>query len=415
MKLRVLIIEDNEDDFLLTRNSLRRAQRSQFEVHWAQSLAEGMERLKVGDIDVVLQDLALPDCRGIETFERLSAAFSQVAIVVLSGNEDEELALQIVRRGAQDYLMKGTLDPDSLGRVVHYAYERKRALVQMIALSEELAERNAILKDELELAHEIQRALHAGAHEKPPGGDDDDAVSWRLSHRYLPTETLAGDFFKVYHLNGGRVGILICDVMGHGVRSALIAALLSGLIEEYACEHQESPAWMLSRLNAGLQRVLKRCHRVDMFATACYIVADPAAGKLSMGSAGHPLPYLKRAAGGEVERLEDCLGPALGLFDDAQFPECTLPIGDGDFVLLYTDGITEVDTPDGGYFESRIAELLAQSSGTGDAILDGLIHEARQYCPGGRFADDVCLVGLAFTQSGAAVAGGASIGMGVRE
>ncbi|MEO5712908.1 MAG: SpoIIE family protein phosphatase [Luteolibacter sp.] len=397
--LRILVIEDNEDDFLLTRNALRRAKRCHFEIEGSPGLAEGMERLRGGGIDVVLLDLALPDCRGIESFERLNEAFRELPVVVLSGNEDEEIALQTVRMGAQDYLMKGQLDPDNLGRVVSYAYERKQALVRVTALTGELTRRNLLLREELELAHEIQRALLSGTVARTGGGGDDDHVEpWQLSQRYLPTDTLAGDFFRVYPLSGGRVGILICDVMGHGVRSALIAALLSGLIEEFEGE-RECTARMLTRLNAGLQRVLERCQGVAMFATACYIIADPLNGKLEFSSAGHPMPFLARASDGKVVRLEKARGPALGFFENARFIARTTPIENGDFLLLFTDGLSEVETPDGEYFESRIADVLARRRGSdGESMLDGLIEEARQLCPDGCFADDVCLVGLRIAQ-----------------
>lgn len=411
--MRVLVIEDNEDDIILTRNGLRRSQRCEFDVEWAQTLAEGIECLRGGGVDVVLLDLALPDCRGTESFQRLSESFRHLPIVVLSGNEDEETALQTVRLGAQDYIIKGHLDPDTLGRAVIYAYERKRALVRMTALSEELSHRNSMLREELELAHEIQRALLPGGQVKPPGCEIDDGVPWTLSHRYLPTDTLAGDFFKIYPLSKGRIGILICDVMGHGVRSALIAALLSGLIEEYEFE-QESPSWMLTRLNTGLQRVLGRCRRADMFATACYIVADPQEGRMEVCSAGHPAPFLMRAASGEIVRVDECRGPALGLFDDAFFPECSLPISEDDFLLLFTDGLSEVEVGEGEFFESRIADtLLRNRGGDGETILDNLVNEALRHCEDGRFLDDVCLVGLRIEEVGAGIPVPVSAGDGV--
>lgn len=398
--LRVLVIEDNEDDIILTRNGLHRARRGHFEVEWTQTLAEGIDRIRGGGIDVVLLDLSLPDSRGTASFEKLTTEFRHLPIVVLTGTDDEELAEQTVREGAQDYLTKGHLDPDSLGRVVTYAYERKMALVRMTSLSEELAQRNALLREELELAHEIQRALLPGGKLKASESDDDSAAPWTLAHRYLPIDTLAGDFFKVYPLSNGRIGILICDVMGHGVRSALIAALLSGLIEEYEFE-QESPSWMLTRLNTGLQRVLGRCRRADMFATACYIVADPQNGRLDVCSAGHPAPFLLRAASGEVLRLDENHGPALGLFDNARFPESSATISEDDFLLLFTDGLSEVETKGGEYFESRIAEVLRARRGSdGEDVLDTLIEEARHFCADGRFCDDVCLVGLRIGRAG---------------
>lgn len=389
--VQVLLIEDNEDDALLARRDLTRERRCQFELEWAPTLEKGIERLQRGGVDVVLLDLSLPDCRGIDTFERLSKAFQHLPILVLTGHDDVETAVQTVRLGAQDYLVKGQMNGESLARAISYAIERKRVTAQMALLAEELGARNAVLREELDLAHEIQRALLPGhlqpLHEHP------ESCPWHLAHRYLPTESLAGDFFKAYPLSGGRIGILICDVMGHGVRSALIAALLCGLVEEFEFE-REAPGLMLTRLNAGLSRVLGPA-RSQMFATACYMVVDPAQQQLHLSIAGHPGPYLFHHAGAQVERLIPRRGPALGLLEVAEFPEATVPIAGDDLILLYTDGISEVEGPDGEFFETRLPEALSRHAGEGiEAFLDGLINDARRFSCTGGFHDDVCLIAL---------------------
>ena len=389
--VRVLLIEDNEDDAILARRDLARDQHCEFEVDWASTLEEGLERLRRGGIDVVLLDLSLPDCRGLTTFERLNSAFRHLPIVVLSGHDDEDTAVQAVRLGAQDYLVKGQMTADSMTRAISYAIERKRVTWHMAILAEELAMRNAVLREELDLAHEIQRALLPGSLQ--PLHETAEPRPWVMAHRYLPTESLAGDFFKAYALSEGRIGILICDVMGHGVRSALIAALLCGLIEEFEFE-REAPGLMLTRLNAGLSRVLGPT-RAKMFATACYVVVDPAKGQLHLSIAGHPGPYLLRRAAAQVERLVPCRGPALGLFEAAEFPEATVPIAADDLLLLYTDGISEVEGPDGEFFEARLPEALSRHAGQEvEDMLDDLIGEARRFSCTGGFHDDVCLIAL---------------------
>ena len=394
--VRVLLIEDNEDDALLARRDLTRERRCQFELEWVPTLDEGIERLRRGGVDVVLVDLSLPDCRGIATFERLSTAFRHLPILVLTGHDDEETAVQTVRLGAQDYLVKGQMNGDCLARAISYAIERKRVASQMALLAEELGARNAVLREELELAHEIQRALLPG--HLQPLHEHLETRPWQLAHRYLTTESLAGDFFKAYALSGGRIGILICDVMGHGVRSALIAALLCGLVEEFEFE-REAPGLMLTRLNAGLSRVLGPA-RAEMFATACYVVVDPAKRQLHLSIAGHPGPYLLRHAGAHVERLSPGRGPALGLFEAAVYPEATVPIAGDDLILLYTDGISEVEGPGGEFFEARLPEALRRHAGEEpEAFLDDLLDDARRFSCTGGFHDDVCLIALQVGQA----------------
>lgn len=103
--IHVLLVEDNPGDARLLREYLSGAQ-IRFEVECVSRLAAAVERLRAGGIDVVLSDLSLPDSQGIETFHKLHEAAAQTPILVLSGSDDEALAVQTVELGAQDYLVK---------------------------------------------------------------------------------------------------------------------------------------------------------------------------------------------------------------------------------------------------------------------------------------------------------------------
>src|SRR5688500_6913348 len=98
-----------------------------FVLEHVQTLADGLERVKRGGIALVLLDLSLPDSFGLDTFARAHEAAPQVPIIVLSGRDDEALAIKTVHEGAQDYLVKGQVDTRLLVRSMRYAIERKRA------------------------------------------------------------------------------------------------------------------------------------------------------------------------------------------------------------------------------------------------------------------------------------------------
>lgn len=121
----VLLIEDNPGDARLIHEYLQGAH-GEFALTRAGTVAKGLEELESRRVDVVLLDLSLPDSHGLDTFERIHQAVPSVPIVVLSGLSDEETALAAVRSGAQDYLVKGHVDEDLLGRAIHYAIERQR-------------------------------------------------------------------------------------------------------------------------------------------------------------------------------------------------------------------------------------------------------------------------------------------------
>ncbi len=121
--LRVLMIDDDEEEFVLAKAHLEQPD-SAVDLEWAESLTAGMETLSQKKFDVVLLDLFMSDSRGLETFTKLRAKFPNVPIVIMSGLDDEKLALEAVRGGAQDYLVKGHGDRSRLFRVLNYAINR---------------------------------------------------------------------------------------------------------------------------------------------------------------------------------------------------------------------------------------------------------------------------------------------------
>ncbi|MGA9347444.1 MAG: ATP-binding protein [Anaerolineae bacterium] len=136
--IKILLIEDNPGDARLIREMLPEVRGAAFDVEWADRLSTGLEYLAGGGIDVVLLDLSLPDSRGLGTFARTHAQAPQVPIIVLSGLDDEGLAVKAVREGAQDYLVKGQMDSDLLVRSMRYAIERKRAEEEFKELLEKI-------------------------------------------------------------------------------------------------------------------------------------------------------------------------------------------------------------------------------------------------------------------------------------
>jgi PAS domain S-box-containing protein len=125
--VKILLVEDNPGDARLIRIYLSEVGAATFELTHAERLAEGISRVREADFDVVLLDLSLPDASGMETVNRMHEAAAARPIVVLTGLNDETVALEALRKGAQDYLIKGQIDSALLGRAIHYAIERKQA------------------------------------------------------------------------------------------------------------------------------------------------------------------------------------------------------------------------------------------------------------------------------------------------
>lgn len=133
--IKVLLIEDNPGDALLIREALAEASRASFYLECVDRLSTGLEHLADREVDIVLLNLSLPDSHGIETLSIVRARAPEVPIVVLTGLDDEALAIEAVQMGAQDYLNKGQIDKNLLIRAIRYAIERHQLLVELRNLS----------------------------------------------------------------------------------------------------------------------------------------------------------------------------------------------------------------------------------------------------------------------------------------
>jgi sigma-B regulation protein RsbU (phosphoserine phosphatase) len=302
-----------------------------------------------------------------------------------------------MKRGAKDYLSKDHLDVPSLLRAITSALERRRLEEQINRYTEELGLRNAQLEADLKMAQEVQQAFLPQSYPVFPAGVAPEKSALRFCHRYLPTTAVGGDFFDVIALPNNRAGVFISDVMGHGVRAALVTAILRALAGEVA-QAAADPGLFLTELNRRLLGILKQT-RMPMFASACYIVVDPNAGAMSFAIAGHPTPLHIQRQLARVAPLSlggGKAGPALGVLEDLEYEVHTAPVEPHDAVVLYTDGLFEVGDPNGDlYGQDRLFEAIRRRAPMQTAqLFDELLEEIHQFSAEREFIDDVCLVGM---------------------
>jgi len=160
--IKILLVEDNPGDARLLREILAEVTFTQFELAHVERLSEALKRLGEKRFDVILLDLSLPDSQGFDTFTQVQAQAPQVPIIVLSGLDDESLAVRAVREGVQDYLVKGQMDGNLLARAMRYAIERKQVEETLQRHNLELGVRNAVaqaLSRSLELQDLLDEAL----------------------------------------------------------------------------------------------------------------------------------------------------------------------------------------------------------------------------------------------------------------
>jgi serine phosphatase RsbU (regulator of sigma subunit) len=256
----------------------------------------------------------------------------------------------------------------------------------------QLRAQNTLMLDELRLAREVQFALvPRNSARASSGSDGRSMLEW--SFRYMPAGMVSGDFVYVQPIGTKSAAVLICDVMGHGVRAALITAMIRAFVQQLQPFVTE-PHHLLRRLNGELMRMLANVDDA-IFATACYVVADLEGECWRWANAGHPAPLLLQRPTGTVHPLGNLLdaGPALGLLPEPEFDCSEFPLKAGDRFVLYTDGITEARNSMGEDFgpERLAVAIRAHSGATAEHMLDGLLKSAQEFTGRAEAKDDVCV------------------------
>jgi sigma-B regulation protein RsbU (phosphoserine phosphatase) len=277
----------------------------------------------------------------------------------------------------------------------------RRTTAELARSREELRTKNSLMEENLRTAREIQLAMLPQQYPAFPPEVPAEQSALKFLHRYEPAETVSGDFFTVSQISATEAAILICDVTGHGVRAALVTAMIRAIAEELKPLARD-PANFLRKLNSDLLSILKSTGS-PMLTTAFYAVMDCATSKLLFANAGHPKPLLLRRSDNSVTPLANSNGkgqPALGLFEDPVYTTTEVSVQPGDFLMLFTDGLYEVQGQhEEMYSQERlmldVKKLIALPPSD---MFDQLIEVVRGFALDGEFEDDVCLVGMDYSK-----------------
>lgn len=259
--------------------------------------------------------------------------------------------------------------------------------------AEELSKQT--LEEEMRLARSIQSRLLPGSIPQLDGVQID-AVN-------VSSKTVSGDYYDLIQREDGQLVLIIADVSGKGMPASLLASNLQASLRAQ-CDHWNSPGAILRRVNRQLHASTDSRH----FATAFLAFFDPATRRLRYSTGGHDAPLLITGAS-ELVKL-DAGGLPLGAFDFGDYDEGEVQLGDGDLLLLYTDGLTETRSPDGEdeYGVERLVRFLKANRNSGVAeLLADLERELQTFRKRQEADDDITLIALKIVPA-AAPADGAS-------
>ena len=235
------------------------------------------------------------------------------------------------------------------------------------------------IQRDLELARQVQRGLMPSEHPQVPG--------YHFFHFYEPANHVGGDYYDYIMLPDGRVAVALGDVSGKGVAAALLMAKLSSEVRFHLAS-QKDPAVAVTRINATFTQSVWQ----DRFITFVVAVLDPENEQMTLVNAGHMAPLL-RDSSGNVELIgEEETGLPLGVVDDYEYESYTRSINRGDFVTLFTDGISEAMNAAGELYGleqlgRKIGAKTVSVADLGQHILD----DVREFVGGHPQSDDMCL------------------------
>jgi sigma-B regulation protein RsbU (phosphoserine phosphatase) len=268
-----------------------------------------------------------------------------------------------------------------------------RDITEQKELNQELEKNHQRMEAELLLARNLQSALIQDSVPTFVNSTGDSALE--IATEYIPSFHLSGDFFSVNKTTSGGAAILIADVMGHGVRAAMVTAMIQIAVNELHA-YAEQPAEFMMRLNSMMHESMHASGQT-IFATASYCYLDLESRQLSYIQAGARHGIYTPADAAQHSRLFDDkkIGPALGLLPKVDYTEDYIQLNCQDEIILYTDGVIEAAMNEEEYSEARLLSFLETHRNDDlPQMIAGLIESVQCFTDHKDMEDDVCLIGL---------------------
>lgn len=326
---RVLIVDDDHA-LLQALPETVRLRMEDTAVDTADSAASALERIAATDYDAVVTDIKMPGMDGLTLLTEMRALRPDTPTLLITGHGEHELAVQALRGGAYDFIAK-PIDRDyfiaSLNRAIHTRQLKRELDAQKTALEDharQLERTLSMYEREHNIAETLQRSLLPHRLPDIPG------ISAAARYRPAKPEAVGGDWYDLFSLHGGRVGIVMGDVAGRGIQVASLMGQLRNAVRVYAGEGYP-PSVVLSRLASIIEPT--------EMATLLFMIFDPATWRIEFSNAGHPPPLIVTPDGTAtfLEGGSLPLGPAL----NQSYRDAAVDLVPGSLLMLFTDGLVE--------------------------------------------------------------------------
>jgi len=340
----ILVIDDEETDRVILQRYIELAG---YRVIAAANGREGIDMFSREQPDLVLVDLRLPDMDGLEILHTITTQSPNTPVIVVSGSEDMEDAIQAIRLGAWDYQAK-PVDADMLNHSIGKNLERLRLLKQNAEFRRKLLKQLQKVQEDEDAGRRIQTRL------LPPAQLT--YGPYLIRHRVLPSMSLSGDFIDCFRIDENRVGFYFADVSGHGVSSALVTVLLKSFMVKNLDNYRNKsdttildPSALMGKLNKELLR-----EELDKYITIFFGILDNSKNSLLYCNCGQfPYPILNSQY--HLELIQETNMP-VGMFDFAQYRNASIHLHDSFRLTIFSDGALDLLEQHG--LEKKIQYLM---------------------------------------------------------
>jgi sigma-B regulation protein RsbU (phosphoserine phosphatase) len=385
---RILLVEDSST---MRRMLSMKIQDEGYEVFTANDGVEGLAKAaEEPHPDLILTDYEMPEmdgaglCKAVKSDKTLRT----IPILLLTTLAEIDNKVAGLEAGGDDYILKPK-SPDDFREM----FKRIEAHLRIADLRAELAKQNRLLESahkkltfELDLARKVQLALMPRP-PKPRG-------VLRLAVRYTPANQLGGDVYDIYRLDNNRLGILVADVSGHGVNSAMLSGMVKALAAPLSIAVLEP-----GELLAGLDVATEQYFPEGYFCTGFYLIADEETGLIRYAGVGHPPAIVVGPNGPRtLQSNPGMLG--IGMVDGTAGDSDRLEPGES--LVIYTDGLTDAMDPSDTLFgEERLKTVLQSHHGADPTEILNQVDEAlNRHTSPGRPADDINIIVLQYPPAG---------------
>jgi len=376
MPMKIVVVDDNKTNLIIVEKILRKAGYNRLLL--LSSAAELYQYLQLdipnpGDVpvDLILMDLMMPEIDGIEACRTVLAndRFSDLPIIFVTAMGDSNIMAEAMDAGALDYVMKPINKVELLARI--------RSVLRLKQEKDLRKERDRRIEYDLDLARQVQRSMLSGPLKEK---------NITISSVYRPTFELAGDFYAWYQISPNQYGVILLDMMGHGISSSLVGMYIYSALKD-SITGIADPEKVVKELNRRMIQLHTPDSLMNYYFTAIYFVLDTKKQTVEYVNAGHPAGIA--IVDQEVKLLTEgsC---ALGFFEEIEVTKGVIPYSESARILLFTDGLSEWLEEK---YEDATDKLIGALGAKDMQDPESLLHQLQ---PGWELInppkDDMCLV-----------------------